>query len=205
MAERGMTAKELSEKTGISPGNISDWKSGRSAPKADALNKIANALSVSVGYAVNGPNEYMSDVLLFLGKDKYTVKIIDGEDCICRRISNYELELSNCSRKKMSIDLYLWKLSENGTPLHTVAHRFGIKSKGELREVINFVEQNITNIEVVSHQGDLILDSDDIKPLDDQLSELEYALFGEIRDLTDEEKQKILEFAKFTKSLRDKK
>ena len=36
--------------TGISPGNISDWKSGRSAPKADTLIKIADYLNCSVDY-----------------------------------------------------------------------------------------------------------------------------------------------------------
>lgn len=50
MGQRNITAKELSEKTGISAGNISDWKSGRSYPKAEALNKIADYLDVSVDY-----------------------------------------------------------------------------------------------------------------------------------------------------------
>lgn len=38
--------------------------------------------------------------------------------------------------------------------------------------------------------------------LDKQLSQEEFALFGEVRDLTTEEKQKVLEFIKFTKSQR---
>lgn len=50
MNEKGLTAKDLSEQTGISPGNISDWKSGRSAPKAEALVKIANFFNVSIDY-----------------------------------------------------------------------------------------------------------------------------------------------------------
>lgn len=100
MAEKNITATELSEKTGISTGNISDWKSGRSSPKIDALIKISEVLDVSVDY--------------LLGKEE-------------------------------------------------------------------------------------------TKTLDEQLSEIDFALFGEIRDLTDEEKQKIIDFAKFTKSLRDKK
>ncbi len=50
MEEKGVQAKELSEMTGISPGNISDWKSGRSAPKADTLIKIADYLNCSVDY-----------------------------------------------------------------------------------------------------------------------------------------------------------
>ena len=36
----------------------------------------------------------------------------------------------------------------------------------------------------------------------EQLSDELFALYGEVRDLTDEEKQKVLEFIKFTKSQR---
>lgn len=43
-------AAELSKKTGISSGNISDWKSGRSKPKPEALIKIAEALDCSIDY-----------------------------------------------------------------------------------------------------------------------------------------------------------
>lgn len=50
MSERGISAKELSKETGISTGNISDWKSGKCMPKTDALIKIANYFNVSVDY-----------------------------------------------------------------------------------------------------------------------------------------------------------
>lgn len=53
MSQRNITAKELSEQTGISAGNISDWKSGRSSPKADALTKIADYFDVSVDYLLD--------------------------------------------------------------------------------------------------------------------------------------------------------
>ncbi len=38
--------------------------------------------------------------------------------------------------------------------------------------------------------------------LDEQLDGIEFALLGEVKDLTDEEKQDILDFVKFTKSKR---
>lgn len=38
--------------------------------------------------------------------------------------------------------------------------------------------------------------------LDEQLSDVDFALYGEIHDLSDEEKQKIIDFVKFTKSQR---
>lgn len=60
MSERGISSKELSKQTGISSGNISDWKSGRSTPKADNLAKIADYFNVSVDYLLgrtNSPNK----------------------------------------------------------------------------------------------------------------------------------------------------
>ena len=50
IAERGLTAKKLSDATGISTGNISDWKSGRSMPTAIKLDAIASYLDCSVDY-----------------------------------------------------------------------------------------------------------------------------------------------------------
>ena len=55
--DRGMKA-ELSEKTGISTGNISDWfNPGKSAqPSADALYKIAEHFGCSVDYLMGRTN-----------------------------------------------------------------------------------------------------------------------------------------------------
>lgn len=44
---------------------------------------------------------------------------------------------------------------------------------------------------------------DDAEPsVDQQLSEEEFALFGEVRNLTPEEKKRVLDFIRFTKSQR---
>ncbi len=50
ISERGLNAKKVSEATGISTGNISDWKSGRSMPTAIKLDILANYLDCSVDY-----------------------------------------------------------------------------------------------------------------------------------------------------------
>lgn len=46
----GLTAKKVSDATGISTGNISDWKSGRSMPSAVKLDALADYLDCSVDY-----------------------------------------------------------------------------------------------------------------------------------------------------------
>ena len=42
--------KDLSQNVGVSSGNISDWKSGRSKPNIDTIIKIADYLDCSVDY-----------------------------------------------------------------------------------------------------------------------------------------------------------
>lgn len=52
MTEREISAKKISDDTGISTGNISDWKSGRCLPSINALITIADYLNVSIDYLV---------------------------------------------------------------------------------------------------------------------------------------------------------
>ena len=50
MAKLNISAKQLSTETGISTGNISDWKNGRSMPTSSKLIVIADYLDCSVDY-----------------------------------------------------------------------------------------------------------------------------------------------------------
>ena len=45
---KGVTDYRVSEATGIPKSTFSDWKSGRSKPKTEKLQKIANYFGVSV-------------------------------------------------------------------------------------------------------------------------------------------------------------
>lgn len=44
------TAYQVSKDTGIAQSVLSDWKRGRSTPKADKLKKLADYFGVSVDY-----------------------------------------------------------------------------------------------------------------------------------------------------------
>lgn len=48
--KRGVTDYEVAKTTGIYQSTFSDWKSGRSAPKADKLLKIAQFFDVPLEY-----------------------------------------------------------------------------------------------------------------------------------------------------------
>ena len=57
----GLTVYKVSKATGIAQSTFSDWKSGRSTPKADKLKKIAEFFGVSVSYLLEGDDELMGD------------------------------------------------------------------------------------------------------------------------------------------------
>ena len=65
--ELNLNAKKVSDDTGISTGNISDWKSGRSMPSAIKLDILADYLDCSVDYLLgrlSGLFYYLSAVFL---------------------------------------------------------------------------------------------------------------------------------------------
>lgn len=50
----GVTTYKVSKATGIAASTFSDWKSGRSTPKQDKLQKIADYFGVSIEYLMTG-------------------------------------------------------------------------------------------------------------------------------------------------------
>lgn len=50
----GVTAYKVSKATGIAGSTFTDWKNGRSTPKQDKLQKIADYFGVSIEYLMTG-------------------------------------------------------------------------------------------------------------------------------------------------------
>jgi len=50
----GVTDYRVASDTGIPKSTFSDWKSGRSEPKVDKLQKLANYFGVSIEYFLEG-------------------------------------------------------------------------------------------------------------------------------------------------------
>ncbi len=50
LEQRNITSAQLAVAIGVSSGNVADWKSGRSAPKPEAIGKIADYLNCSTDY-----------------------------------------------------------------------------------------------------------------------------------------------------------
>lgn len=52
--EKGVSAYRVSKDTGISTATLSDWKTGKSHPKADKIQILANYFNVNAEYIQNG-------------------------------------------------------------------------------------------------------------------------------------------------------
>ena len=54
LRNNGTTVYRVAKETGIPPSTFSDWKTGRSTPKAEKLKKIAAFFGVSLEYLIDG-------------------------------------------------------------------------------------------------------------------------------------------------------
>lgn len=121
MGERGISAKEISEKTGISSGNISDWKNGRSTPKADALIKIADLLDCSVDYLLGRTDQPSNTASITGNKNVIQQGSISNSPVNFNTnapLNEIETELINILRtftvkQKMKLLTYAYEIKEN--------------------------------------------------------------------------------------------
>ena len=80
MKANGCTAYQVSKTTGIAQSTLSDWKSGKSVPKADKLQKIADFFGVPVEYLMtgeekkDGPQYYLNDETAAIAQDIFENK-----------------------------------------------------------------------------------------------------------------------------------
>lgn len=69
----GITTYKVAKETGISQTTFSNWKSGRSTPKTDALQKIADYFGVTLDYLTTGNEEQKKETVL-TPKDERDIK-----------------------------------------------------------------------------------------------------------------------------------
>lgn len=95
MEERNISQAQLATDTGISKGNIGDWKSGRSSPSIDKLIILAKYFAVTVDFLLG--IEKTSSEIIPEEREKPIIK--SSRDYVAdmfRKLSNDELlELQN--------------------------------------------------------------------------------------------------------------
>lgn len=60
MEKRGLSAYRVSKDTGISQASLADWRKGRSNPKIDKLQKLADYFGVSIYYLTGEVDDFDS-------------------------------------------------------------------------------------------------------------------------------------------------
>lgn len=91
----GLTPYKVSKEVGISQSTLSDWKRGKSTPKIDKLQKIADYFGVSVEYLTTGKDESE--------KKTPTITLKDEKD-IAKDLENIMAKLSNKEDGPASFD-----------------------------------------------------------------------------------------------------
>lgn len=101
--EKGVTAYKVGKATGIGGSTFTDWKTGRSVPKQEKLQKIADYFGVSLEYLMTGKDSQTdhlytdenSDLLIEFTKE------VKNDPAFAERMMRY---MSLLNEDKKSID-----------------------------------------------------------------------------------------------------
>lgn len=72
--KNNVKAFDVSKATGISTSTLTDWKKGRSVPKQDKMQKIADYFGVTVNYLMTGKEELEKKDSPFTARDERDIK-----------------------------------------------------------------------------------------------------------------------------------
>lgn len=113
--ERGLTAKDFANKAGLAGGSITDWKTGRSKPSVESLQKIAKYANVSLEWLTGlsyfrNPRHRSS----LISKTMSFISTLNKEDCLMiENDINILLKLNFIEREEhLLTDSYLLECSQ---------------------------------------------------------------------------------------------
>lgn len=101
--EKGVTAYKVGKATGIAGSTFTDWKNGRSVPKQEKLQKIADYFGVSLEYLMTG-KEPQTDYLYSDENADLLIEItktMKNDSAFAKRMAHY---MSLMSENKKSVD-----------------------------------------------------------------------------------------------------
>lgn len=75
--EHGVKDADVVRETGITKSTFSDWKNGRSKPKNDKLQKIADYFGVTLDYLTTGKEETVKETILTQKDERDIEKILN--------------------------------------------------------------------------------------------------------------------------------
>lgn len=105
LEQYGVTAYKVSKATGIAGSTFTDWKTGRSIPKQDKLQKIADYFGVTVDYLMTGKNETDKKENPYEAKNETERRLL----VLCRKAGEVPKEEKEAILKNFeaTMDMYL--------------------------------------------------------------------------------------------------
>ena len=97
LKKEGVTATDVSKATGIPRSAFTDWKKGRSTPKVDKLQKIADYFGVSMEYLSTGKQSegyYLNDETAQIAQEIFDDPNLRALFCAARGVKPEQMKLA---------------------------------------------------------------------------------------------------------------
>jgi transcriptional regulator with XRE-family HTH domain len=105
--EKGVNSAAVSRGTGISQTTFSEWKKGKSTPKADKLKKIADFLNVPLDYLITGIRSEHDTVNMKIQEIQANMeKVKDISDDMRSSINDLLTEKQNLEQQLKEMEYY---------------------------------------------------------------------------------------------------
>jgi transcriptional regulator with XRE-family HTH domain len=205
----GTTPYKTCEQIGLNRSAVAKWKKG-SAPNGKTLNALSEHFGVSVNYLLGqeslgyAPTSELLRLRKLLGSG-YQLRVITNITCVCKELPNGYILVVNCH--KLSEDNFCDATIE----VWNYAFQPFIKKTDDCSgkvEVLKFrlseLEKEYLNKPKLGIQKEKASSLNEKKPEDITFDDFSYALLDESKELTEENKDKLLEMAKFFKQQQDK-
>lgn len=128
LKEHNVSAYKVSKETGIATATLSDWKNGRSNPKIDKLQKIAEYFNVSTDYFVEDKNqsEYPTQTNPLTGK-KMTKRELSQYERIMNEatlmFNNEDVSEEDKEKLMMALNDMFWKSKQKNKEKYANSHK----------------------------------------------------------------------------------
>ena len=113
--ESGLTAKEYALNAGLGAGNITDWKTGRSKPSIESLQKIAKYANVSINWIL-GSSFFRNEInrAELLGIATATILTFNKAECSLMELTiNYAIQSDDNHSPSNAVNSIIKQFPEN--------------------------------------------------------------------------------------------
>lgn len=208
LKEKGVTPYQVYKATGVAQSSLSDWKNGKSKPKYEKMVKIADYFGVSVDHLM-GLTEYESNPARFNAHLSYMrfLDFISNDptasfgDRFSFLVDHSEFDLDAHSfafHFGIGEDVVISWMEGSSFPFNDMLDKISRYFSVSIDELLGkkdmqiYMQRRATEKSIPAALGELTFD------------DFTYAMYNEGQELTEENKKKLLEMAKFFKMQQDK-